>query len=102
MKEGSCVATPFFTLFYQKIVDDGSTTDMMNTGRVAYIAGKKNGNAVWRNAAKRKLRAAWQLKEHEPSRYHVLLVAKKKITDHSARDIACALDELLLREGLLQ
>lgn len=26
-------------------------------GRVAFIAGKKNGNAVWRNAAKRRMRA---------------------------------------------
>ena len=27
------------------------------SGRVAFIAGKKNGNAVWRNAAKRRMRA---------------------------------------------
>ncbi|WP_240480593.1 ribonuclease P protein component [Denitrobacterium detoxificans] len=26
-------------------------------GRVAFIAGKKSGNAVWRNAAKRRMRA---------------------------------------------
>lgn len=29
-------------------------------GRVAFIAGKKNGNAVWRNAAKRRMRAICQ------------------------------------------
>lgn len=27
------------------------------SGRVAFIAGKKNGNAVWRNTAKRRMRA---------------------------------------------
>ncbi|MEE1420250.1 MAG: ribonuclease P protein component [Eggerthellaceae bacterium] len=27
------------------------------SGRVAFIAGKKNGNAVWRNRAKRRMRA---------------------------------------------
>lgn len=27
------------------------------SGRVAFIAGKKNGNAVWRNSAKRRMRA---------------------------------------------
>lgn len=27
------------------------------TGRVAFIAGKRNGNAVWRNRAKRRMRS---------------------------------------------
>jgi ribonuclease P protein component len=29
-------------------------------GRVAFVAGKKLGNAVWRNRAKRRMRAAYQ------------------------------------------
>jgi ribonuclease P protein component len=29
-------------------------------GRVAFVAGKKLGNAVWRNRAKRRMRAAFQ------------------------------------------
>lgn len=36
------------------IVRDSSQHGRM--GRVAFIAGKKNGNAVWRNAAKRRMR----------------------------------------------
>ena len=120
MKEGSCAATPFFTLFYKEHAGsadrskatgsndhdasrhDSSAADGVELNRVAYIAGKKNGNAVWRNKAKRKLRAAWQLKQSTPAGYDILLVAKKATTEVSATEIASALDELISCEGLLQ
>jgi ribonuclease P protein component len=48
-------------------------------GRVAYIAGKKNGNAVWRNSAKRRLRSIYNdLKDSLPN-CRILMVAKADI-----------------------
>jgi len=107
MKEGSCVATPFFTLFYK---ESPATAQGVNQSvnsaaapcRVAYIAGKKNGNAVWRNKAKRKLRAAWQLKGRDPQGMDILLVAKKAATEVSAIRIAEEIDTVLSQQGLLQ
>ena len=50
------------------------------SGRVAFIAGKKNGNAVWRNSAKRRMRAVccdlggpWQ-------NLTILFIANRKTT----------------------
>lgn len=96
MKEGSCAATPFFTLFYKE------RNESAGPSRVAFIAGKKNGNAVWRNKAKRKLRAAWRLQKHYPDGYDICLVAKTVATEVSAIEIASAIRDALLRKGLLQ
>jgi ribonuclease P protein component len=97
LKEGSCIATPFFSLFYR-------TSPLSSEAgvRVAFIAGKKNGNAVWRNKAKRKLRAAWHLKTVTPTPCDFLLIAKRRTTAVSSLEIAQALDEAISREGLLQ
>ncbi|MBK5211082.1 MAG: ribonuclease P protein component [Coriobacteriia bacterium] len=47
------------------------------SGRVAYIAGKKLGNAVWRNRSKRVMRAAVRVAEAVIPGYDILVVAKK-------------------------
>ena len=49
---GKRFSTPFFTVL---VLKQQSQHDPR--GRVAVIAGKKSGNAVWRNAAKRRMRA---------------------------------------------
>jgi len=91
------VATPFFSLYYK----DSESPDEP-TGRVAYIAGKKNGNAVWRNRAKRKLRAAWGLNDVSAVPYDVLLVANKRTVNQSALMLSQVLNDVLSQEGLLQ
>lgn len=48
-------------------------------GRVAFIAGKKNGNAVWRNAAKRRMRAICTELKGPWSGYDVIFLAKRNI-----------------------
>lgn len=52
-------------------------------GRVAFIAGKKNGNAVWRNKAKRRLREIIRELNGPWPNIDILLIAKKKLTDES-------------------
>lgn len=48
---GKRVHTPYFTLIVLPTKQHGPQ------GRVAFIAGKRLGNAVWRSAAKRRMRA---------------------------------------------
>lgn len=49
------------------------------SGRVAFIAGKKNGNAVWRNAAKRRMRALCDELKGPWSGFDVIFLAKRNI-----------------------
>lgn len=57
---GKRLKTPYLTLIVGDRSSDTSRTEDAQhdlTGRVAFIAGKKLGNAVWRNRAKRRMRA---------------------------------------------
>lgn len=49
------------------------------SGRVAFIAGKKNGNAVWRNAAKRRMRALCSELEGPWPGSDVIFLAKRNV-----------------------
>jgi len=46
-------------------------------GRVAFVAGKKLGNAVWRNRAKRRMRAAFREIEIDLDGRDVVFVANR-------------------------
>ena len=50
------------------------------SGRVAFIAGKKNGNAVWRNLAKRRLRAVCHDIGGPWPELNVIFMANRKTT----------------------
>jgi ribonuclease P protein component len=69
------------------------------SGRVAFIAGKRLGNAVLRNRCKRVLRAAWQAQESEGASFFanndILLVANKRTAKRGTPAVAQALRELL-------
>lgn len=55
---GHRLHTPYLTIIVGQRDDRQSTYERHgHSGRVAFIAGKKLGNAVWRNSAKRRLRA---------------------------------------------
>lgn len=78
--KGSRLSNRYLTLIY---IDDSQTSDSASQhdhkGRVAFIAGKKNGGAVWRNSAKRRLRELFRLGKEVPSNFKILLVAKSNI-----------------------
>lgn len=88
--EGRRIGTPGFSLI---VLRNNQLHDL--NGRVAFIAGKKLGNAVWRNKAKRKMRAlCYQLGGEVPS-YDVIFLARKKINEIPFSDlIAYAKDAL--------
>ena len=56
-------------------------------GRVAFIAGKKCGNAVWRNAAKRRLRALYQDSSELLSSGNVVMIARSSLLRHSYQEV---------------
>lgn len=64
-------------------------------GRVAFIAGKKNGNAVWRNAAKRRMREIYRTLEGDWKKYDLLFIARSSILNASYSKVLNACDKTL-------
>ena len=49
------------------------------SGRAAFIAGKKLGNAVWRNRAKRRMRSICKDLNYSFNGYDVVFLAKRSV-----------------------
>lgn len=71
-------------------------------GRVAFIAGKKLGNAVHRNRCKRVLRETARRADAPWAGYDVALIARPTTASASSRDIDAALDTALRRLGVIR
>lgn len=56
-------------------------------GRVAFIAGKKLGNAVWRNRAKRRLREIYRQNFSSYKGLDILMIAKQNLLDSSYKSV---------------
>lgn len=56
-------------------------------GRVAFIAGKKLGNAVWRNKAKRRMRALCRDLGGPFPGYDVVFLARQSINDRPYQEL---------------
>jgi ribonuclease P protein component len=72
-----------------------------HTGRVAFIAGKKLGNAVVRNRSKRVLREATRRCEGPWEGYDVLLIARPATRAAAAEELDRALKAQLTRLEVL-
>jgi ribonuclease P protein component len=69
------------------------------TGAAAFVAGRKVGNAVDRNRARRILRAAWLEVAHGIGNgYDVVLVARTAIRDAKTQDLVAEMTKLLRGE----
>lgn len=71
-------------------------------GRVAYIAAKRLGGAVWRNRSRRVLREALRLAGGPVSGMDMLLVATRVTAETSPTEVAQAIVEILRRLGARQ
>lgn len=74
--------------------------DHASHGRVAFIAGKKLGNAVWRNSAKRRLRAIVCDLGGPWSGYDVVISARSNILKASYSKVSDACEKALVKAGL--
>ena len=68
-----------------------------HSGRVAFIAGKKNGGAVWRNSAKRRLREIYRINKEKLSGFDVLMIAKSSIMQASFDNVLSDCNDSLRR-----
>jgi ribonuclease P protein component len=71
-----------------------------HTGRVAFIAGKKLGNAVIRNRSKRVLREAARRCGGPWAGYDILLIARPATRDTECEELDCALRLQLSKLGI--
>ena len=68
-------------------------------GRVAFIAGKKLGNAVWRNSAKRRMRAICAELGGPWAGFDVVFLAKSCVTQANYSKVLNACDVTLSKAG---
>ena len=74
----------------------------LDRSRAGFVAGKKLGNAVTRNRAKRRLREALRPRFLQiPAGYDFVLIARGNITSAPFTDIVQAVEEVLKRGRLL-
>ena len=71
-------------------------------GRVAFIAGKKLGNAVWRNRAKRRMRALCKDLNGPFPGYDVLFLARRSISESDYSTMLSNLEKALIKGNILQ
>lgn len=69
-------------------------------GRVAFIAGKKLGGAVWRNSAKRRMREICRAIGGPWKGYDVVFLAKGRVMEAAYHDVLFACDEAVKRSVL--
>ena len=95
-KEGRRVNTPELSLI---VLRTEGRHDQH--GRVAFIAGKKLGNAVWRNSAKRRMREVYKQVGGPFDGYDIALVARKDVLEHPYFDVVAHLENGLKRARVL-
>ena len=91
----------FATFIVESCKDESHETEKPSQhdprGRVAFIAGKKLGNAVWRNRAKRRMRALCRETGGPWPGYDVIFLAKPAVTQASYSKVLSACRTALAR-----
>ena len=88
--KGRWYKSPFITFIVaplSKKTEDDPAREHDLKGRVAFIAGKKLGGAVWRNAAKRRMRAVCRDVGGPWAGYEVIFLAKSGLLDTSYHEV---------------
>lgn len=74
--------------------------DTTTPGKVAFVAAKRLGNAVFRNRCKRVLREAARLCDLPASGANVILFATRSTYESTPAEVGVALQKLLQRAGV--
>ena len=98
--QGKRISTPFITMLAMKRSDRHDHD--RNHGRVAFIAGKKLGCAVWRNGAKRRMRAIVCDLGGPWEGYDIVFMARSPILKASYAKVSSACEKALTKAGILQ
>lgn len=96
--KGVWYKTPYFALIVKQSNENeaqGISCQHDPQGRVAFIAGKKLGNAVWRNKAKRRMRAVCRDLHGSWDNLDVVFLARKHACDGSYEKMLLAGKSLL-------
>ena len=91
---GKRLHTPYLTFIVLPVQQHG------RKGRVAFIAGKKSGNAVWRNSAKRRMRAICHELGGPFPNLDVIFLAKSGVCRAKYSKVLETCDEALKRAGI--
>lgn len=98
--QGKRVSTPFVTVLVLK-QNEQHDHDAIH-GRVAFIAGKKLGCAVWRNSAKRRMRAIVHDLGGPWDGYDVAFMARSPILKASYSKVSSACKKAVENAGLTE
>jgi ribonuclease P protein component len=93
---GQRVNTPHVSLIVLKHEDEHD-----HNGRVAFIAGKKLGNAVWRNRAKRRMRSLCHSNGGPFEGYDVVVLARRTTNDVSFGELNDSFGKALKKAGIV-
>lgn len=93
---GKRLHTPYLTFIVLPTKQHGQQ------GRVAFIAGKKSGGAVWRNGAKRRMRALAYDFGGPWEGYDVVFLARAPILKASYSKVSKACEKALAKAGIVQ
>ena len=91
---GKRLHTPYLTFIASPTKQHGPS------GRVAFIAGKKLGNAVWRNAAKRRMRAVCHELGGPWEGFDVIFLAKSGVCRASYSKVLAVCSDTLKQGGI--
>lgn len=97
--QGKRVHTPYLTFIVLPQQHDRLDS---KDGRAAFVAGKKLGNAVWRNSAKRRMRALCRELGGPWEGWDVIFLAKSSLTRVSYSKVLTACREALKRADMVR
>lgn len=97
---GKRLKTPYLTLIISERECLTGASQHDRHGRVAFIAGKKLGNAVWRNASKRRMREVCRALGGPWPGYDVIFLAKSSLTGASYSKVLKACDKAVAHSCL--
>lgn len=91
----------FATFIVESCKDESHETEKPSQhdprGRVAFIAGKKLGNAVWRNSAKRRMREIYRSRPELLQGVNVLFIARSPILKASYSKVLTTCEQTMKR-----